>query len=637
MGSTIIDSLIVELGLDPSKLDEGKKKAVQGLRDLEAQAERSSQNVNRSTGKMEQGFSLLQKRLLAVTSLFLGGMGVQQFTQYVTRLNTALSNTSQTLGVQAGQLRAWQQAAERFGLSGDAATSGFSAITQQRSRWQNQREPGALWRFQYGASQNSKNPVNLFGKDGNLLPDEEVSMRLSRWLQTETRAGRGVQGQAALRDIAGLPQEFVQLLSKGPEEIQRILAETKKIAPNSTDIENFKKLNEAFERTTQLAARVGTAVVSIFSPDLVQSLEHLANFLTKIIPDSSTKAQIERREKRIREIDDRLAGQKGVEFRNTPFLKNERDRLTEEIKKLRETMERSESGLLQKQSFPGGGDNGGFPRVMKASWSGGSSGSGGLTPSGNGIAGDDTAGRKGSDYLAARRAGMKREIENDPQLRKELGGMMLLEGTPLHTMESLANRTDYVNSERAKRGLPPLSLRQMLHSGFYGPINRGQLPGAVRRLESNPGLRAKMDEAIDRVLRGSNEILGATDQGMPSDPNGRWPGGRMYYRGNVFNDWGGGPGGHEGARRYREMIQRGVREGDAARRPAAPTGDQWTRLYDSVRVAGVGSDLRSYSNSMVVGDVHVHSAATDAPGIASSIRPELERFADIMSSNNGPA
>jgi hypothetical protein len=69
---------------------------------------------------------------------------------------------------------------------------------------------------------------------------------------------------------------------------------------------------------------------------------------------------------------------------------------------------------------------------------------------------------------------------------------------------------------------------------------------------------AQVNAAIDEVLAGRNVLKGATDQGMASDPNGHWLGGRVYGQDQVYNDWGGGPGGHLGAQRFREDQQRQV-------------------------------------------------------------------------------
>lgn len=180
-----------------------------------------------------------------------------------------------------------------------------------------------------------------------------------------------------------------------------------------------------------------------------------------------------------------------------------------------------------------------------------------LNAEGQGVAATDTSNLHGSEYLVKERSGMKAEIDADPNLRRELRGMMSTEGTPLGSLESLANRTAYINAKRAKQGKKPLSLRQMLHSGFYGPINHGKLPGAMRATDRHPGT---YDAAIDAVFdKGSNILEGATDQGMPSDPNGQTAigGFRKKMGGNVFNDWGGG-GSPMDAARWRIEQQKKV-------------------------------------------------------------------------------
>jgi len=167
-----------------------------------------------------------------------------------------------------------------------------------------------------------------------------------------------------------------------------------------------------------------------------------------------------------------------------------------------------------------------------------------LTGGGGGGGGDGT----GSASIASARARFAEELK-DPNKRMEFAAMLLSEGTPLPTAESAMNRSLFANK----------TLSQMLHSGFYGPINRGQLPGFMRQLQQNPKLMARMNAAINQALGGSDVIHGATDQGMTIDPNGRWPGGRTIIGGQVFNDWGAGPGGHAGAARWREAFERMAR------------------------------------------------------------------------------
>jgi hypothetical protein len=252
---------------------------------------------------------------------------------------------------------------------------------------------------------------------------------------------------------------------------------------------------------------------------------------------------------------------------------------------LREGVTAGAGGTQTASLGPGGGAKG-------ATGGAGARGDGSSTSTGGppGEPGADTAGTQGSEYLAARRAGQLKEIENNPQLKLQIAGMVTREHEqdPVAVIESLANRTDYVNTERAKKGLPPISLQQMLlgkpgGKSFYGPIRRGMLPAAMAELSKDPSRLEKIYTALDKVYKGSNVLEGATDQGSGNDPNVGWAGGRKIRFGETYNDFGGGPGGHEGARQWREQVQKEAREGvsrDAAR--------QVDKIDKSLRTASNG-------------------------------------------------
>jgi hypothetical protein len=198
------------------------------------------------------------------------------------------------------------------------------------------------------------------------------------------------------------------------------------------------------------------------------------------------------------------------------------------------------------------------------------------------------SGAGGSKFLEEQRAPFKAELEGHPELKRHLAALLTREneGEAQAVTESLFNRTAYVNAERAKKGLAPLSIRQMLGIGsgrsFYGPERRGEVAGAEAALLRQPRREAALEAQIEAAYS-SNLLRGATDQGSGRDPNVNWPGGRIKLHergGETYTDWGGGPGGHEGARKFREQQQEAVRRGGLLNQYA---GDDYQIASNSIR------------------------------------------------------
>ena len=158
-------------------------------------------------------------------------------------------------------------------------------------------------------------------------------------------------------------------------------------------------------------------------------------------------------------------------------------------------------------------------------------------------------------YIAQQRAQFAKDLA-DPTTHDQVCAMMITEDdvNPAPCLESLLNRILYCNSRGQN-----VTILSMLHGGFYGPYNRGMYPKTITQLRASSSLQARMDAAIAIVMAGSDAIQGFTDQGLPTDPNGmRQP--QMRLGGNIFNDWGGGPGGHDGAEAWRQTFEAAAAE-----------------------------------------------------------------------------
>jgi hypothetical protein len=200
------------------------------------------------------------------------------------------------------------------------------------------------------------------------------------------------------------------------------------------------------------------------------------------------------------------------------------------------------------------------------------------------LPGATTEGGGAAGFLAAKRAGFAKELQN-PETRRLLGAIISSEniGAGPAVAESLMNRTEFINEQRKAQGKGPLSLRDMMGKfgdSFYGPIKKGYIQEHLEKMK-NPAFAARMNKLIDQALSGSNVILSHTDQGSKGDPNYEAGGIGVNINGERFNDWLAG----KGTRAWRERRQAAV---DAAAR----AGGTAVTTPGAMTTGGIGAALR---------------------------------------------
>lgn len=127
---TVVDKLIIELGLDPSGFEKGRKKAAQDLlrtRDEMAKTGREAEVVAKRTAEQ---ISRITRELLLLFGVLTGARGIQAFVADLTRANAEIGRLGVSLAESPQRMAAWGMAAERVGGSAQATAASFEKISK---------------------------------------------------------------------------------------------------------------------------------------------------------------------------------------------------------------------------------------------------------------------------------------------------------------------------------------------------------------------------------------------------------------------------------------------------------------------------------------------------------------------------
>ena len=113
--ATVIDSLLIELGLDASGFDKSQKKAVDSLKKMEDQANKAAKQNQKGAKDTAESFDKVTESVMKLGVAAFGVAGLKSLITSVTQTNTQLNRQSNMLGINVNSLAAWGQAVKAMG------------------------------------------------------------------------------------------------------------------------------------------------------------------------------------------------------------------------------------------------------------------------------------------------------------------------------------------------------------------------------------------------------------------------------------------------------------------------------------------------------------------------------------------
>jgi hypothetical protein len=132
--ATVIDSLIVTLGLDPANFTKGQKQAADAMRRTREESVSTAKEMEMRGKQGAQFFSQIRTAALGLAAVLTGGAVLRQFGQQASASDAAIGRMARTLGVATDRLGAYRNMAARVGAAPDAAVTSLQSIQDQIQR-----------------------------------------------------------------------------------------------------------------------------------------------------------------------------------------------------------------------------------------------------------------------------------------------------------------------------------------------------------------------------------------------------------------------------------------------------------------------------------------------------------------------
>ena len=262
--ATIIDSLIVTLGLDPS----GYKKGTDEKRKIDKQMtseEKKSATIEAKNAKEREaqakraaeGIGKVRNEVLGLVAAFIGAGSIKTFMDRITQSDVALGRLSTNVGVSANSLLAWGGVAKQLGSSASDIESAFRTINKSKQQYdlEGKADIVPLLGRMTGSGEAG---AQFFG-----AKDNEARLRLL----ADAAQKAGPQKAQYWLGQAGFSEDTINVLLKGGSVLDKLLAEQhKRNQLTKEDIALELARTQAWQHVTDRIDGLGRVLMNTVTP-----------------------------------------------------------------------------------------------------------------------------------------------------------------------------------------------------------------------------------------------------------------------------------------------------------------------------------------------------------------------------------
>ncbi|VWC89861.1 putative phage glucosaminidase [Burkholderia aenigmatica] len=255
--ATLIDSLVVALGIDASGLTKGQKDASEALKKTSDQADRTAKELEAKGKQAAQFFSQIKNQVVGLFAVFTAGKGLSSFVSDVVAADAAVGRVAKNIGLSTEALSAWQGVAERAGGSASGITGTLRNISSQMQQIALTGTPGAQ----------VLQSLAMAGINVSKYFDKATSSSERLLMASDAFSHMDAARAQALGAGMGFDEGTINVLMQGRQAVQALLAEQEKIGhTNEEDAKSAMQLQAAWRSLEQASTDLGRKILTSLSP-----------------------------------------------------------------------------------------------------------------------------------------------------------------------------------------------------------------------------------------------------------------------------------------------------------------------------------------------------------------------------------
>lgn len=135
MAGHVVDSLVVELGLDPSKLNAQQQQTVNNFKRFTDSLQEAGGRTEDAIDRVGDAIGGIKTQALEMFALFTGSKSIIEFGSQVLQTASNLGRLERNIGVSAETISKWQGVARIFGGDAQSMASSFKTVSDAFAGW----------------------------------------------------------------------------------------------------------------------------------------------------------------------------------------------------------------------------------------------------------------------------------------------------------------------------------------------------------------------------------------------------------------------------------------------------------------------------------------------------------------------